>query len=104
MKFNLHTHKYRCKHAKGKDEDYVVRAIETNMEVLGFSDHIPFKHDHSSKIRMQYEEMDEYFNSIHSLKQKYHDQIQIYVGFESEYIEQDLTQKKNNYLIGWNYD
>lgn len=36
--FNLHTHTYRCHHAKGTDEEYVIKAIENggsvSLEVL----------------------------------------------------------------------
>ena len=104
MQFNLHTHTKRCHHASNEDEEYVLRAIETKMDTLGFSDHIAFKHDPTSKIRMSYEEVDEYIDSIHRLKEKYKDKITIYCGFESEYIEMEYDfyeeiRKKVDYLI-----
>lgn len=38
-KCNYHTHTYRCMHACGSDEDYVISAIKGGYQVLGFSDH-----------------------------------------------------------------
>ena len=37
MKYNLHTHSFRCNHAAGEDRDYVECAIKAGMKVLGFS-------------------------------------------------------------------
>ena len=42
MKVNIHTHTYRCGHASGTPEEYIKRAIENGIEVLGFSEHAPF--------------------------------------------------------------
>ena len=38
---NYHTHTFRCHHAKGEDEDYVLAAIANGVRILGFSDHAP---------------------------------------------------------------
>ena len=35
-KCNYHTHTYRCMHACGSDEDYVISAIKGGYQVLGF--------------------------------------------------------------------
>ena len=36
-KANYHTHTYRCNHAVGEDEEYVLKAIENNPEALEFA-------------------------------------------------------------------
>lgn len=82
---NHHTHTYRCGHATGTDEEYVLKAIEAGMKELGFSDHVPFKNASQPHIRMEYSQIDEYISSINSLKEKYKDKIKLYVGFEAEY-------------------
>ncbi len=41
-KVNYHTHCARCRHAFGTEEDYVEKALEYNLDILGFSDHLPF--------------------------------------------------------------
>lgn len=82
---NYHTHTYRCGHATGTDEEYVLRAIDAGMKELGFSDHVPFKNVSQPGVRMEYSQIEEYISSINSLKEKYKDKIKIYVGFEAEY-------------------
>ena len=84
---NYHTHTYRCGHAQEiNDEEYVKKAIECGFKELGFSDHGPFKEIHHEGMRMDFDEIQNYLHSINSLKEKYKDQIKIYVGFEIEYI------------------
>ncbi len=39
---NYHTHTWRCHHAKGTEREYVERAIEGGLKILGFSDHTPY--------------------------------------------------------------
>lgn len=38
---NYHTHTWRCNHAVGTEREYVERAIEGGLKILGFSDHTP---------------------------------------------------------------
>ncbi len=87
MKYNYHTHTFRCHHADGKDEDYVKQAIEHGFESIGFSDHCPyvFPQGYVSTIRMLPEEAPEYVQSIRELAAKYAGQIEIKVGFEMEW-------------------
>ena len=44
MKTNYHTHTTRCMHAVGSDEAYVLSAIKGGFQILGFSDHTPWKY------------------------------------------------------------
>ena len=87
MKANYHTHTYRCRHAIGEDREYVENAIEAGLEVLGFSDHIPywFPDGYYSTFRMFPEQAEEYARSVLDLKKEYEKDITIYLGFESEY-------------------
>lgn len=80
-----HTHTYRCGHASGRDEEYVINAIKAGLNVLGFTDHIFFPTIHQPGMRGNYEELEGYVNSISDLKDKYADQIVIHLGFEAEY-------------------
>lgn len=110
MKYNYHTHTYRCHHASSSDEQYVISAINANYEILGFSDHVilPFVND--SNIRASYDLKDDYINSIRNLSKKYQKQIKIYVGFECEwdnhyynYYKSLLDNKEVDYLIFGNH-
>ena len=101
-----HTHTKRCGHASGLDEEYVIAAINQGIKVLGFSDHIFLKGIVLEHNRGTIDELDDYVNSINSLKEKYKDQIEIHVGFEAEYLpqyldyyKQLLESKKIEYLI-----
>ena len=81
-----HTHTKRCGHAFGEDEEYVLAAIEHGYKILGFSDHAMFPGISQPGGRGDFSEIDEYISSIHSLKEKYKNQIDIYLAFEAEYL------------------
>lgn len=87
---NMHTHTTRCQHAKGEDRAYVESAIEAGYDVLGFSDHAPymFEEDYISPIRMRMDQLEDYVNSVLSLKKEYAKDIEIYCGLEMEYFPQ----------------
>lgn len=86
MKVNLHTHTYRCRHAEGTDEEYVLAAIKEGYTKLGFADHTPFPYDNGyvGKSKMTVDELDGYITSINALKEKYKGQIEILLGLECE--------------------
>lgn len=91
---NYHTHTYRCGHAVGSDEDYIQAAIQAGYKVLGFSDHSPYRDYPNNKVHMDWEQVDDYIQSITALKEKYKDQIEIHLGFEAEYYPYTLEEKK----------
>ena len=87
MRYNLHTHTHRCRHAQGSDRDYVEAAIAAGIKTLGFSDHCPqfFPGGYYSTFRMFPEEAAEYAESVRSLAREYAADIRILLGFETEY-------------------
>lgn len=103
--FNLHTHTYRCNHASGKDEEYVIKAIENGYSTIGFSDHAPylFPNGYVSSFRMLPNEAEGYAKSINSLKEKYKGKIDIKLGLELEYYPA-LFKKEIEFLKTFNYD
>ena len=85
--YNYHTHTYRCGHASGKEEDYVLAAIKLGIKRLGFSDHIILPQGYEQPgTRGSYDVLDDYLKTIKGLKEKYKNQIDIIVGFEAEYM------------------
>lgn len=42
MKFDLHTHHFRCGHADGTIRDYIEAGIAAGLSVIGISDHTPY--------------------------------------------------------------
>ncbi len=112
MKTNYHTHTYRCGHAgKFLDEEYVVSAINEGFNELGFSDHAMFSDIYEEYgMRAPYNELEGYIKSINELKEKYSDQIKIYLAMECEYFSEYydelkalLDSKKMDYLIFGNH-
>lgn len=108
LKKSFHTHTYRCGHAIGKDEEYVLAAIKMGINELGFSDHIfyPKEDEYECNSRMMLLDALEYTNSINDLKKKYKSIIDIYIGFEMDYIPfyyerqiNELKQLQIDYLI-----
>ena len=95
MDYNFHTHTHYCGHASGRTEDYVLRAIEGGIRYMGFSDHIPFRCPDGYEAigtRVPIARAQEYYSELAALREKYRDQIEIHVGFESEYYPQHFDQ------------
>ena len=86
MKFNYHTHTFRCNHAETDDEAYVLAAIRRGFTTLGFADHAPYvlPAEWNSWYRMEPEQIEGYVTSLLSLREKYKDRIDIKIGFETE--------------------
>ena len=105
-KFNLHTHTYRCNHARGEDEDFVLAAIENGYTTMGFSDHAPYIFPDGFKysdFRMKPYRTQGYADSVNELKEKYRDKIDIKLGFEVEWYP-ELIEKELEYLKSFNCD
>lgn len=94
MKVNLHTHTWRCNHATGVEQEYVDNAIQAGLEVLGFSDHSPyiFPGSYYSTHRMRLELLEDYVQTVLSVRQEYAGKIQIPLGLELEYYPGLLPQ------------
>lgn len=87
MTENYHTHTARCRHATGTEREYIETAIERGLRVLGFSDHCPqfFPGEFYSNFRMRPEEADGYIQTLCDLRKEYRQDIDIKIGFETEY-------------------
>lgn len=98
MIYNYHTHTERCGHAKGSEEDFIKRAIENGIKYMGFSDHFPFLRSDSreSSFRVPLSMVDDYFETIKALREKYKDKIDIKIGFEMEYYPENFKQMLEN--------
>lgn len=111
---NLHSHTFRCMHASGTEEEYVLRAIGCGMDCLGFADHSPwpYRSDFVADMRMRVDELDGYLDTLRALREKYKGQIRILIGLECEafpefypWLEEIRTQKGIDYFIlGNHYD
>lgn len=88
MTANFHAHTYRCQHAYGTEREYVETAIEMGIKKFGFSDHVfcSFKNGEVSGMRMKLSEVEDYVHTIEQLRQEYKNDIELYIGFETEYM------------------
>jgi histidinol-phosphatase (PHP family) len=92
-----HTHNSLCKHAVGTIEDYVKKAIELDLNVIGISDHFPYEYL-SSEIpslkdipyegyAMPTNNLETYILQLDNLKEKYVNQIHIRTAFEIDFFK-----------------
>lgn len=84
---NYHTHTWRCNHAEGKEYEYVENAIAAGLQILGFSDHSPytFPNGYRSWFRMGVEQLEDYVQTVLTLRRDYAGQILLPLGLEMEY-------------------
>lgn len=100
---NLHTHTLFCD-GKNNAEDYVCNALELGFESLGFSSHAPISIE--NEWTMKENVILPYIGEIQRLKEKYKEKIEIYLGFEIDYLEANERyilpniQNKIDYKIG----
>ena len=105
-----HTHNSLCKHAVGTIEDYVKKAIELNLNVIGVSDHFPYEYL-SSEIpsledipyegyAMPTNNLESYILQLDELKEKYMNQIHIRTAFEIDFFKHQ-DHILNKYLKGY---
>ena len=108
MKANYHTHTKRCHHAKGVERDYVEAAIKNGFQTLGFSEHTPypFNEEYCTHMRLGMDELEDYITTVLALKKEYRNDIQLYVGLETEYFPlffdklcEQLKQYPLDYMI-----
>ena len=93
---NYHTHTVFCD-GKNTAEEMVLSAIEKDMAEIGFSVHAPLPFKETWDIKM--EKMPEYISTLKLLREKYKDQIKIYIGIEQDYYSEGSTDEFD-YVIG----
>ncbi len=80
---NYHGHCHYCD-GKGTPEEYVQKAIEKRMPVLGISCHAPVPFE--TTWTMRGEKLPLYIEEMTLLKKQYHDKIQLLTSLEVDYI------------------
>ena len=113
MIVDLHNHTPLCNHASGSIETFVQKAIEQRIDIFGFSDHAPMNFD--THYRMGFHEMESYESEVLHVKEKYHNEIEILLAYEVDfleaYIDERVLAREVDYLIGsvhflgrWGFD
>lgn len=80
---NYHCHSNYCD-GRLSPEAYVLKAQDKGISSLGFSSHFPLPFD--NKFSMRPDRIPEYIQEIDQLKRKYREAIELYTGFEVDYI------------------
>lgn len=110
---NYHTHLALCKHATGTMEEYIERAIDQKLSIIGISDHIPYNNELTvilNSRRMSVEEFQNYYlPGLKEAKKKYGNKIEVLSAGEIEYYDdyrQDLIKLRDqlDYLILGQHD
>ena len=96
---NYHSHTH-FSDGKGEPELYVESAIKNGLYAYGFSCHSPVPFD--SGWNMKYEKLAAYINEIKLLKEKYKNEIKLFLGMEVDYIK-NLSGIKQYENIGLDY-
>lgn len=95
-KFNLHTHTTFCD-GKNTPEEMVLSAIESGLDLIGFSGHSYTPFDES--YCMSLEDTAGYRSEISRLAQKYKSEISVLCGIEQDYYSNQSTSQYD-YVIG----
>ncbi|WP_040950252.1 histidinol-phosphatase [Gorillibacterium massiliense] len=101
MKFDMHTHHYRCGHASGNIRDYIEAAIGFGLQVIGISDHSPYfasaEDQAEPRIAMAKSEFPHYISEVLKLKEEYKDRIEVLLGIESDFFPKQADLYKEMY-------
>lgn len=108
MIVDYHTHGPLCKHAEGRIEDYIIRAIELGLDEIGCSDHSPMPDDFDLKHRMTLDEYHaRYDPEVSELTEKYGERIKVRRGIEADFfagtenrVKGFLEENGFDYVIG----
>jgi len=101
QKMNYHTHSSLCD-GTGELRDYVEAAVKKGFRALGFSGHspLPFPNDWT----MDDEALSLYLNGVRELKRMYGEDIEIYLGLETDYLDTEHNPAQEIYhSLGLDY-
>jgi histidinol-phosphatase (PHP family) len=99
---DYHTHSELCHHAVGTIEDYVNKAIELNLKTIGICDHFPYEFLKNieripyTEYAITVDEIDYYLTTGENLREKYKNQINLRIGFEVDFFENQETALNNH--------
>lgn len=83
---NYHSHSLYCDGRAGL-EDFVRFALSEGFTSYGFSSHAPLPF--ATAWTMEWDRMDDYLAEFHRLKEKYAGRIELYIGLEIDYLNEE---------------
>lgn len=102
MRYNFHTHSH-YDDGKEKLEDYVESAVEKGLKALGFSAHAPLEDGREWSLPTNM--LEPYCNEVKTLKTKYKDKIDLYLGLEMDFIpgvKENFSELKKRFDLEYN--
>lgn len=97
LDYTFHSHTFRCNHAVGDIEDYVLLAIRNGYKIYGVSDHVFLPGVTHQWVRGSYEYLEDYIGKYNISKDKHQNEIEMHLGFECEYSDAFIDYYK--YLL-----
>ena len=94
---NLHTHSWYCGHGTGTLQQYVQRAKNLRLSLLGFSEHCPVPDGRWSRSRMRFNQIEPYIQECRQL-QRQETELTILCGFECDH-DPEHSAWYNQYLL-----
>ncbi|WP_421919721.1 histidinol-phosphatase [Marinifilum sp.] len=99
--FSYHTHSSYCD-GKENPEDYIKQGILQGLRAIGFSSHAPIPV--ATAWAMKTSNIDSYIQEINQLKEKYKNEIEVYLSLELDYIpgvSKSFSEWKKNYGLDY---
>jgi histidinol-phosphatase (PHP family) len=107
---DLHTHTWRCHHAKGTSEDIVKSAIQKGLKAIGINDHFPMRYlpapIPAGEYAMELSEFPDHIKEIKQLREKYKDKIDVLIGSEVDFYQpaiDTIKQSLEPYMDDFDY-
>lgn len=97
---NYHSHT-NFSDGKAEPEAYVQKAIELGLKAFGFSCHAPVPY--KTEWALKQKKLQQYFDVIDSLKEKYSEQIELYRGLEIDFFSSNPYCKRR-YILNLQLD
>ncbi len=92
---NYHSHCLYCD-GRANMEDFVRFAISDRFSAYGFSSHAPLPFP--TAWTMEWDSMDDYLAEFNRLKAKYADQIELFIGLEIDYLNEESNPSVSRFL------
>ncbi|NMC07756.1 MAG: histidinol-phosphatase HisJ [Candidatus Lokiarchaeota archaeon] len=100
MSIDLHTHTFKCHHAKGTSEDIVKAAIQQGLKAIGINDHFPMRYlpapIPAADYAMELSEFPDHVKEIKQLREKYKGKIEVLFGSEVDFYQPAIDTIKQS--------
>jgi histidinol-phosphatase (PHP family) len=88
---DYHVHTFRCGHAGGASQDFVLRGIERGLSEIAFTDHVPLyflpPERRDPRLAMREEQFEDYLREVEDLREEFRGRIPVRLGLEADYAE-----------------